>query len=171
MSRQQEGHLVKYVRYSLSIAYTIYLFKIICLPVERVSLQEVISRIKNGENLEVLGYEGDVVLIDKVKGIVKGEFSQEELSELKKRKPRGKPTKEQLELAAEVAKLLGEAKKVFKIVCGPREVTIRVGTGFIRVVDDGVKLAGYRSLEDDPLPLIINTLRKYGNVKLLRPLK
>jgi hypothetical protein len=139
--------------------------------VEKVSLSELVARVRNGENLEVVGYEDDAALIEKPKGVVKGDFTQEDLSELKKRKPRGKPTKDQLELAAEVARRLGEAKKLFKVVFGPKEVTIRAGNGFMRVVEDGVKLAGYKSLEEDPIPLVLDVLRSYGEVKLLRPLR
>jgi len=139
--------------------------------VEKVSLSELVARVRNGENLEVVGYEDDVALIEKPKGVVKGDFTQEDLSELKKRKPRGKPTKDQLELAAEVARRLGEAKRLFKVVFGPKEVTIRAGNGFMRVVEDSVKLAGYKSLEEDPIPLVIDVLKKYGEVKLLKPLR
>jgi hypothetical protein len=139
--------------------------------VEKVSLSELVARVRNGENLEVVGYEDEAALIEKPKGVVKGDFTQEDLSELKKRKPRGKPTKDQLELAAEVARRLGEAKKLFKVVFGPKEVTIRAGNGFMRVVEDGVKLAGYKSLEEDPIPLVLDVLRSYGEVKLLRPLR
>jgi len=139
--------------------------------VEKVSLSELVARVRNGENLEVVGYEDDAALIEKPKGVVKGDFTQEDLSELKKRKPRGKPTKDQLELAAEVARRLGEAKKLFKVVFGPKEVTIRAGNGFMRVVEEGVKLAGYKSLEEDPIPLVIDVLRSYGEVKLLKPLR
>jgi hypothetical protein len=139
--------------------------------VEKVSLSELVARVRNGENLEVVGYEDDAALIEKPKGVVKGDFTQEDLSELKKRKPRGKPTEDQLELAAEVARRLGKAKKLFKVVFGPKEVTIRAGNGFMRVVEDGVKLAGYKSLEEDPIPLVLDVLRSYGEVKLLRPLR
>lgn len=138
---------------------------------EKLSPQEVVARLRSGENLEVLGYEGDFVLVDKVKGVVKGDFSQEELSELKKRKPRGKPTEAQLKLAAEVGKRLVENRRVFKVVFGPKEVTIRSGGGFIRVVEKEVKLAGYKSLEDDPVALVLDLLKSYGEVKLLKPLK
>jgi len=134
-------------------------------PVEKITLQELVARVERGENVEVVDYEGNLVVVDKVKGVVKGDFSQEDLSELKK------PTKEQLALAAEIAKLLAEARQRFKIVYGPKEVTIRVGSGFIRVTEDDVRLAGYSGLEEAPLPLIIDTLRKYGEVKLLKPLK
>jgi hypothetical protein len=68
-------------------------------------------------------------------------------------------------------KRLGEAKRQFKIVFGPKEVTIRAGGGFIRVSEEDVRLAGYKGLEEDPLPLIIDVLRGYGEVKLLRPLR
>jgi hypothetical protein len=139
--------------------------------VEKVSLSELMARVRNGENVEVVGYEGDAVLIEKPKGVVKGDFTQEDLSELKKRRPRGKPTKDQLELAAEVAKRLGEAKRLFKVIFGPKEVTIRTGNGFMHIVEGGVKLAGYRSLEEDPIPLVIDVLKKYGEVKLLKPLR
>jgi len=139
--------------------------------VEKVSLPDLVARVRKGENVEVVGYEGDVVFVERPKGVVKGDFAQEELSELRKRKPRGKPTEEQLELAAEVAKRLGEAKKLFKIIFGPKEATIRTATGFIRVVEDGVKLAGFKSLEEDPIPLVIDVLRNYGEVRLLKPLK
>ncbi|MCI4447495.1 MAG: hypothetical protein JHC20_06260 [Pyrobaculum sp.] len=138
---------------------------------EKVSLSELVARVRNGENLEVVGYEDDVALIEKPKGVVKGDFTQEDLSELKKRKPRGKPTKDQLELAAEVARRLGEARRLFKVVFGPKEVTIRAGNGFMRVVEDSVKLAGYKNLEEDPIPLVIDVLKNYGEVKLLRPLR
>lgn len=138
---------------------------------EKVSIEELVRRVKGGENVEVLGYEGDRVVVDKVKGIVRGEFSSEDLSELKKRKPRGKPTREQLELAGEVARRLCEARLQFKIIHGPKEVTIRAGGGFMRIVEEGVKLAGYKSLEEEPIPLVIDILRKYGEVKLLKPLK
>lgn len=171
ISLPQEGHLARYVRYSLSMFLLMFIFN--CNPpdVEKVSLTDLVARVRNGENLEVIGYEGNAVLVERPKGVVKGDFAKEELSELKKRKPRGKPTEEQLELAAEVARRLGEAKKPFKIIFGPKEVTIRTGNGFIRVAEDGVKLAGYKSLEEDPIPLVIEILRSYGEVKLLRPLK
>jgi hypothetical protein len=139
--------------------------------VESISLQELISRIISGVNLEVVGYEGEAVIVSKVRGIVKGEFSREELGEIAKRRPRGRATKRQLMLAAEIARRLGEARKPFKVVFGPREVTIRAGAGFLRIYKGEVRVAGFRSLEEDPLPLIIDLLRQYGEVRLLRPLK
>ncbi|MGB9704186.1 MAG: hypothetical protein ACPL3C_01960 [Pyrobaculum sp.] len=148
-----------------------YLFKNYHQRVDRVPLSEVVARVGRGENLEVVGYEGDAAVVDKVKGVVKGDFSSEDLGELKKRKPRGRPTKQQLELAAVVAQRLVEARKPFKVIFGPKEVTIRSGGGFIRVSEDSVKLAGYKSLDDDPIPLVLDVLKKYGEVKLLKPLK
>jgi hypothetical protein len=41
----------------------------------------------------------------------------------------------------------------------------------MHIVEGGVKLAGYRSLEEDPIPLVIDVLKKYGEVKLLKPLR
>ncbi|MFP3266020.1 MAG: hypothetical protein RXQ56_00935 [Thermoproteus sp.] len=137
---------------------------------ERISLSALVERIKAGENLEVGGYEGEYALVDRVRGIVKGDISAEELSDLKKRRPRGGPAKKQLEAAGEIARRLAENKIVFKVVFGPREATIRVGRGFIRLVD-GVRIAGFSSLDEEPLPLVIDVLEKYGDVKLLKPLK
>ncbi|MEM1923485.1 MAG: hypothetical protein QXR64_07100 [Pyrobaculum sp.] len=138
---------------------------------EKISPQEVVNRLKNGENIEILGYDGDLVVVDKVKGVVKGEFTQEDLSELKKRKPRGKPTEEQLRLAAELGMRLIEKKRMFKVIFGPREVTVRTGNGFIRITEKDVRLAGYKNLEEDPVNFLIDVLRRYGEVKLLKPLK
>lgn len=137
---------------------------------EKITISALIERVKAGESLEVSGYEGEHALVDKVKGVVKGDIPPEELSDLKKRRPRGGPTKKQLEMAGELAKRLAENKIDFKVVFGPREATIRVGKGFIRLVED-VKIAGFSSLEEHPLPLLLDELRKYGEVKLLRPLK
>jgi hypothetical protein len=148
-----------------------YLFKKYLLLVEKISPQEVVNRLKNGENIEILGYDGDLVVVDKVKGVVKGEFTQEDLSELKKRKPRGKPTEEQLRLAAELGMRLIEKKRMFKVIFGPREVTVRTGNGFIRITEKDVRLAGYKNLEEDPVNFLIDVLRRYGEVKLLKPLK
>lgn len=148
-----------------------YLFKKYLLLVEKISPQEVVNRLKNGENIEILGYDGDLVIVDKIKGVVKGEFTQEDLSELKKRKPRGKPTEEQLRLAAELGMRLIEKKRMFKVIFGPREVTVRTGNGFIRITEKDVRLAGYKNLEEDPVNFLIDVLRRYGEVKLLKPLK
>lgn len=148
-----------------------YLFKKYLLLVEKISPQEVVNRLKNGENIEILGYDGDLVVVDKVKGVMKGEFTQEDLSELKKRKPRGKPTEEQLRLAAELGMRLIEKKRMFKVIFGPREVTVRTGNGFIRITEKDVRLAGYKNLEEDPVNFLIDVLRRYGEVKLLKPLK
>ena len=148
-----------------------YLFKKYLLLVEKISPQEVVNRLKNGENIEILGYDGDLVIVDKVKGVVKGEFTQEDLSELKKRKPRGKPTEEQLRLAAELGMRLIEKKRMFKVIFGPREVTVRTGNGFIRITEKDVRLAGYKNLEEDPVNFLSDVLRRYGEVKLLKPLK
>ncbi|MEL9990911.1 MAG: hypothetical protein QXP98_10085 [Thermoproteus sp.] len=137
---------------------------------EKIDVSTLVERIKSGENLEVGGYEGDYVLVDKVKGIVKGEISGEELSDLKKRRPRGGPTKKQLETAGEIARRLAENKITFKVIFGPKEATIRVGRGFVRLVED-VRIAGFSSLDEQPLPLILDVLKKYGEVKLLKPLK
>ncbi|MCI4465437.1 MAG: hypothetical protein JHC22_06590 [Thermoproteus sp.] len=137
---------------------------------ERISLSALVERIKAGENLEVGGYEGEHALVDRVKGIVKGDISAEELSDLKRRRPRGGPAKKQLEAAGEIARRLAENRITFKVVFGPREATIRVGRGFIRLVD-GVRIAGFSSLDEEPLPLIMDVLEKYGDVKLLKPLK
>ncbi|MFB6490264.1 MAG: hypothetical protein TU35_003280 [Thermoproteus sp. AZ2] len=138
---------------------------------DKLDINALVDRLRAGENLEVKGYEGDLILVDKVKGIVKGEVAREELSELKKRRPRGGPTKKQLETVAEAARVLAENKLLFKVVFGPKEATIRLEKGFIRLTEEDVRVAGFSSLEETPLPLIMPALRKYGEVKLLRPLR
>lgn len=64
-----------------------------------------------------------------------------------------------------------EKKRMFKVIFGPREVTVRTGNGFIRITEKDVRLAGYKNLEEDPVNFLIDVLRRYGEVKLLKPLK
>jgi hypothetical protein len=56
---------------------------------EEVTVEELVNRVAEGSNIEVVDYKGDLVVVDSVKGIVKGDVG--DLSELKKRRPRGGP--------------------------------------------------------------------------------
>lgn len=138
---------------------------------EKVDLDTLVQRIRAGENLEVGGYEGELIVVDKVKGIIKGEINREELSDLRKRRPRGGPARRQLEALAEIARALAQAKLKFKVVFGPKEATLRLGQGFVRFYENYVRVAGFSSLEEEPIKLIAPMLEKYGEVRLLRPLR
>lgn len=137
-----------------------------------VSIEDILKKIENLENFEVIEYREDGIVVDKVKGIVKGEFSKEDLSELRKRKPRGKPTKEQVELTKEIARRLVNSKVKFKVIFGSKEVTIRFDLDhYLRITDEGTRIVGYNSIDEHPINQIRDLLEKYGEVKILRPVK
>jgi hypothetical protein len=105
-----------------------------------------------------------------VKGIVKGDVG--DLSELKKRRPKGGPTKRQIELAMAVAKLLAGSRVRFKIIFGPREVTIRFSEDkYVRVTENDSRVVGFNSANEEPLSIIHGELGRYGKVLFLKPLK
>lgn len=140
--------------------------------VEEVALDEFIRRVRDGENLEVVDYRGDAIVVDSVKGIVKGEVDSEAKREARKRRPRGGPTNRQRELAAKVAEALVKAKVRFKIVYGPREVTIRFSEDkYVRVTEDDSRVVGFGSSSEEPLNLIYGELSNYGKVLFLKPLR
>ncbi len=138
--------------------------------VEEVTVEELVNRIMEGNNLEVVDYRGDSVLIDSVKGIVKGDVG--DLGELKKRRPRGGPTKRQVELTAAVARALAKSRVKFKVIFGPREATIRFDEDrYVRVTENDSRVVGFNSSSEEPLSIIYNELSSYGKVLFLKPLK
>ncbi|MFP3157237.1 MAG: hypothetical protein RXO25_02315 [Caldivirga sp.] len=137
---------------------------------EEVTVEELVNRVAEGLNVEVVDYRGDLVVVDSVKGIVKGDVG--DLSELKKRRPKGGPTKRQIELAMAVAKLLAGSRVRFKIIFGPREVTIRFSEDkYVRVTENDSRVVGFNSANEEPLSIIHGELGRYGKVLFLKPLK
>jgi hypothetical protein len=137
---------------------------------EEVTVEELVNRVAEGLNVEVVDYRGDLVVVDSVRGIVKGDVG--DLSELKKRRPKGGPTKRQIELAMAVAKLLAGSRVRFKIIFGPREVTIRFSEDkYVRVTENDSRVVGFNSANEEPLSIIHGELGRYGKVLFLKPLK
>ncbi|KUO93870.1 MAG: hypothetical protein AT713_00980 [Caldivirga sp. JCHS_4] len=137
---------------------------------EEVTVEELVNRVAEGSNIEVVDYKGDLVVVDSVKGIVKGDVG--DLSELKKRRPRGGPTRKQLELAMVVVKLLVSSRVRFKIIFGPREMTIRFSEDkYVRVTENDSRIVGFNSANEEPLSIIHGELSRYGKVLFLKPLK
>lgn len=137
---------------------------------EEITVEELVSRVAEGSNIEVVDYRGSLVVVDSVKGIVRGDVG--DLSELKKRRPRGGPTKKQIELASALVRLLANSRVKFKIIFGPREVTIRFSEDkYIRVTEDDSRVAGFNSANEEPLSIIYGELSKYGKVLFLKPIK
>ncbi|MFB6471023.1 MAG: hypothetical protein TU36_007330 [Vulcanisaeta sp. AZ3] len=139
-----------------------------------VSLDELINIINNAENFEVVDYQGDSVVIDEVKGIIKikEEDVKKELGELRKMRPRGKPTPKQLSITADVVKRLVENKVRFKVVFGPKEVTIRFDLDhYVRLNDKDVRVVGFSSRDEGYLGLIADVLEKYKPLVFLKRIK
>lgn len=140
--------------------------------IENIGLEELLNRLSNINNVEILDYTQDgLAKVTKVKGIIKGELNEKELGELKKRRPRGKPTPKQVNTVKGVAKLLYDNRVKFKVVFGSKEATIRFEQGYVRLTESDVRIAGFNSENDQPLPLILGELSKYGKVLFLKPLK
>ena len=137
---------------------------------EEVTVEEFINRVMEGNNLEVVDYKGDYVIIDSVRGIVKGEVG--DLGELKKRRPRGGPTKRQVELMAAIARALAKSRIKFKVVFGPREATVRFDEDrYVRITENDSRVVGFNSSSEEPLSIIYGELSGYGKVLFLKPLK
>ncbi len=142
--------------------------------VRQVSLNDLIDMVNNVENFEVVDYQGDSIIVDEVKGIVKikDEETKKELSELRKRSPRGKPTPKQLSVTADVVRRLVDNKVKFKVVFGPKEVIIRFDLDhYIRLSEKDVRIVGYSSRNEGALGLIASDLEKYGPLVFLKRVK
>jgi len=140
--------------------------------IEDIGLEELLNRLSNINNIEILGYtQGGLAKVTKVKGIIKGELNEKELGELKKRRPRGKPTPKQVNTVKSVAKLLFDNRVKFKVVFGSKEAAIRFEQGYVRLTESDVRIAGFNNENDPPLPLILSELSRYGKVLFLKPLK
>ena len=140
----------------------------------QVSLNELLNLVNDVENFEVVDYQGDSIVIDEVKGIVKikDEETKKELSELRKRSPRGKPTPKQIATTAEAVKKLAENRVKFKVIFGPKEVIIRFDLDhYIRLSDRDVRIVGFSSRDEGALGLIADVLEKYGPLVFLRRVK
>jgi hypothetical protein len=137
----------------------------------QVSISDLMNIISNAENFEVIDYQGDSVVIDEVKGIVKirDEEARKELGELRRRAPRGKPTPKQLSITMDVVKKLVENRVKFKVIFGPKEVIIRFDLDhYVRLSDRDVRVVGFSSKDDGYLGLIADILERYGPLVFLR---
>lgn len=118
-------------------------------------MNELLSIVNNVENFEVIDYQGDSIIIDEVRGgivKIKDEETKKELSELRKRSPRGKPTPKQISTTAEAVKKLAENKVKFKVIFGPKEVIIRFDLDhYIRLSDKDVRVIGFSSRDEGAL--------------------
>ncbi len=138
-------------------------------------MNELLSIVNNVENFEVIDYQGDSIIIDEVRGgivKIKDEETKKELSELRKRSPRGKPTPKQISTTAEAVKKLAENKVKFKVIFGPKEVIIRFDLDhYIRLSDKDVRVIGFSSRDEGALGLIADVLERYGPLVFLRRVK
>lgn len=136
-----------------------------------VTLEELLRIVDSGGNFQVIDYSGSHIVIDEVRGIVKvsDEEIKGELAEIRKRRPRGKPTREQIGVTKDIVTKLVEGRVRFKVIFGPREVTIRFDLDhYIRLTEDDVRIVGFRDRNDGVLRDIASILEKYGPLKMLR---
>ncbi len=142
----------------------------------KVSLEQLIDKVKKIEPFEVVGYAEDGIIISPVKGIVKISSSSEELkkylSEAKRRKPRSKPTDKQIRLLQDLVKKLTQNKVKFKVIFEGRDIILRFDLEhFIKISDREVKIVGFQSENDGVLGIIYGDLAKHGKIIFLQPVR
>ena len=134
-------------------------------------LGALIEHIRAMTSIEVIGYDGGEPVFKRYEGIVKGEINKEEIGIAKKYKPRSKPSKDQIEVVETIARYLASRQILFKVLFEGKEVVVKLGNGFIRLTSDGAKVAGFSSLDDEPIRGMVDHLKRLGKVTLLKTLK
>ncbi len=141
---------------------------------QRLTLQDVLDKIRKFENFEIVGYDADSILVVPVKGIVKvkDEELKKYLGEAKRRRPRSKPTERQLRLLENISKKLIDDKIKFKIVFEGKDIILRFDIDhFIKITDKEVKIAGFKDEKEPPVSQIYDLLTKHGKVTFLKAVK
>ncbi|NPB00665.1 MAG: hypothetical protein GXO10_04760 [Crenarchaeota archaeon] len=142
--------------------------------IQKLTIQEVLDKIRRLENFEIVGYESDMVMVAPVKGIVKvkDEELKKYLGEAKRRRPRSKPSEKQLKLLENIAKKLIDNKINFKIVFEGKDIILRFDIDhFVKISDKEVKIAGFADQKEHPISEIFDLLSKHGKVTFLRAVK
>lgn len=138
---------------------------------ERVGLEALCERLRNFESLEVLDYEGTRALVQKFKGVVKDKSLIEELGDLSRRRPRGRPDKKMLDALCDTVRELFDRRIKFKVVFMGKDVELRLDEErFVRLGGGEVKIRA-PSKEDELVGILIPTLSRLGRIKYLRRLK
>jgi len=142
--------------------------------VQRLTLQEVLDKIRKLENFEIVGYDADMIIVAPVRGIVKvkDEELKKYLGEAKRRRPRSKPTEKQLKLLENIARKLIDGKINFKVVFEGKDIILRFDIDhFVKITDKEVKIAGFTDQNEHPISEIFDLLTKHGKVTFLRAVK
>ena len=134
-------------------------------------LSPLLDQIRSLINLEVVGYEQGEPVFRKYEGVVKGEINREELGMAKRYKPRSKPSQIQINVAVEVVTELVKRMIIFKVLFEGKDIIIKLNNGFIKLTSDGVKIAGFSSLDEEPIKSIVNSLKRLGKITILKVLK
>ena len=142
----------------------------------KLKFEELINKIRNLESFEVIGYSNNEILVSGVKGIIKIDLKDEEakrmLGELKRRRPRGKPSQKQLQTLQNIVKLLVDNKVKFKVVFESKDIVIRFDLDhYVRLTDKDVRIVGFKDENDGILKIIYPELIKHGSITFLKPVK
>ena len=104
------------------------------------------------------------------RGISKMKISRDELKGV--RRGRRRVPEAVLRTLRKVTAALLERKLPFKVLFGKDEVTISLDLDhFIRIYPDRVVVAGFASLDEEPVRSLKDVLSEHGQLKLLRPLR
>ncbi|NPA23854.1 MAG: hypothetical protein GXO23_06135 [Crenarchaeota archaeon] len=142
--------------------------------VQRLTVQELIDKIRRFENFEIVGYDAGSVLVAPVRGIVKvkDEELKKYLGEAKRRRPRSKPSEKQVRLLENIARKLVDNKINFKVVFEGKDIILRFDIDhFVKISEREVKIAGFKNEKEYPISEIYDMLSKHGKVTFLRAVK
>ncbi|MEM1538251.1 MAG: hypothetical protein QXK12_05110 [Candidatus Nezhaarchaeales archaeon] len=122
--------------------------------------------IERKKGFEVSFRNGQVV-ISEVKGVSKTKIKTTGL-----RSYRVKTLlKSQLELLKSLSGTLIDARIPFKVTLGPNEFILRFNLDrYVRVHAEGVSCVGFKDEREEPLSVVVDKLKGYGALKLLKPL-
>jgi len=138
--------------------------------VERLGVDSLCERLRNLENLEVVGYEGNKAVVQRFKGIVKDRSLVEELGDLSRRRPRGRPSTRLLEVLCSTINELFARRVKFKVVFMGKDVELRLDEGkFIRLGEGEVKVRA-PSKDDELIKALLPLLQRLGRVSYLKQL-
>jgi len=130
---------------------------------------QVLSMLSQGKGFEIT-CEGGSVKVSEVKGVSKGSVSLKQVKGIRKGRVRP-PSAKLRELIVELASRLVASGKSFKVTLGQGDFTLRFDLDhYVRVDSKSSSVVGFKSLDEDPISLIVDILESHGEVRLLKPL-
>ncbi len=143
----------------------------------KMSLEDVIRKVRELECFEVTGYEDDKILVSGIKGIVKlrdedYEAVRRAVSEAKRRRPRARPKQRQIDTLIKLVERLVSSRVKFKVIFEAKDIIVRFGLDqYLKITEREVKVIGFKDERDGVMSLIYDVLSEHGDVVFLTPIR